>query len=115
MGIPILLFKLGLAKLDKKCVWTTVGITMASYTVIHFVNLIINSYCIKNNIVDYAGNVIRVNYMYSIIPENPLLVIFHSIIPFEYWYMYAAIPIAVVYLGAIYYVYHLVQKKKGLS
>lgn len=114
MGIPILLFKLGLTKLDKKCVITTVGITMASYTVIHFINLIINAFCVKNNIVDYAGNLVKVNYMYSLVPENPMLAFIWSIIPFEYWYMYGVIPIAVVYLGAIYSVHHFITKRKAM-
>lgn len=102
LGIPILMFLLGLAKKDVKCIISTVGITIGAYTVIHFINLWINSYAIKNNIVDWAGNVIKVNYMYSIYPDNPLLSLFYSIIPHQYWYMYLAVLVVILYLGLIY-------------
>ena len=102
LGIPILMFLLGLAKKDVKCIISTVGITIGAYTVIHFINLWINSYAIKNNIVDWAGNVIKVNYMYSIYPDNPLLNLFYSIIPHQYWYMYLAVLVVILYLGLIY-------------
>jgi uncharacterized membrane protein YwaF len=42
-GIPILLFKLGHIKKDPKCIFSTVAISMAAYTVAHFANKIINS------------------------------------------------------------------------
>jgi hypothetical protein len=59
-------------------------------------------YAVKNNIVDWAGNVISVNYMFSLSPENPLLDLFYKIIPHPYWYMYlAAIPMVTV-LGIVY-------------
>ena len=102
LGIPILMFLLGLAKKDVKCILSTVGITIGAYTIIHLINLWINSYAIKNNIVDWAGNVIKVNYMYSIYPDNPLLNLFYSIIPHQYWYMYLAVLVVILYLGLIY-------------
>ena len=102
LGIPILMFLLKLAKKDVKCIISTVVITMTVYTLIHFVNLWINSYAIKNNIVDLAGNVIKVNYMYSIYPDNPLLNLFYSIIPYQYWYMYLTMVVIVIYLGIVY-------------
>ena len=101
-GIPILLFKLGLVKKDPKCIWSTIGITFGSYTIIHFINVALNNYFLANQILDSAGNVIQVNYMYSIVPENPVLVIFRNIVPYDYWYMLLALPIVVVYLGAVY-------------
>ena len=107
-GIPLILFKLGLIELDKKCIWSTTAITMGSYVVIHFINVFINQYCINNNIVDWAGNVIQVNYMFSIFHDyNPLLMIFHSIIPHQFWYMFLCIPVVIVYLGCIYYAYDI--------
>lgn len=102
LGIPILMFLLKLAKKDVKCIISTVVITMTVYTLIHFVNLWINSYAIKNNIVDLAGNVIKVNYMYSIYPDNPLLNLLYSIIPYQYWYMYLTMVVIVIYLGIVY-------------
>ena len=101
-GIPILLFKLGLVKKDPRCIWSTIGITLGSYTIIHFINVALNSYFLANQILDSAGNVIQVNYMYSIVPENPVLVIFRNIVPYDYWYMLLVLPIVVVYLGAVY-------------
>lgn len=102
LGIPILMFLLKLDKKDVKCIISTVVITMTVYTLIHFVNLWINSYAIKNNIVDLAGNVIKVNYMYSIYPDNPLLNLLYSIIPYQYWYMYLTMVVIVIYFGIVY-------------
>jgi uncharacterized membrane protein YwaF len=113
MGVPILLFKLGLCKLDSKCIFSTVGITAAAYTAIHFINVAINNYCIENNILDWAGNVVQVNYMYSLVPDNPVLALFYGIIPYQFWYMLPAVGIAAVYLAAIYGIHHLITKKKA--
>lgn len=114
LGIPILMFLLKLAKKDVKCIISTVVITMTVYTLIHFVNLWINSYAIKNNIVDLAGNVIKVNYMYSIYPDNPLLNLLYSIIPYQYWYMYLTMVVIVIYLGIVYLkdILKLIKAKK---
>ena len=114
LGIPILMFLLKLAKKDVKCIISTVVITMTVYTLIHFVNLWINSYAIKNNIVDLAGNVIKVNYMYSIYPDNPLLNLLYSIIPYQYWYMYLTMVVIVIYLGIEYLkdILKLIKAKK---
>ncbi len=101
-GIPLLMFKLGLVEKDAKCIGSTLGITLGSYTLIHFINLAINSYCIDNNIVDWAGNVVQVNYMYSIVPEIPLLQMFYNVVPYEYFYMLLVVPVVAVYLLAIY-------------
>jgi uncharacterized membrane protein YwaF len=101
-GIPILLFKLGLIEMHPKYILSTLAITMAIYTGIHLFNVWLNAYCEANQILDYAGNVIRVNYMYSITPENPLLVLFKQVIPYDYWYMYMIVPILAVYLSIVY-------------
>lgn len=101
-GIPILLFKLDLVETHPKYIVSTIGITMVIYTVVHLVNLGLNDWLAVNNILDYAGNLIQVNYMYSIVPENPLLALFKQVIPYDYWYMYMIVPILVVYLAIIY-------------
>ena len=101
-AIPILLFKLGIIKKDIKCIISTLGITLAIFTVVHFINLWINAYCISNNICDTAGNVIHVNYMFTVTPDNPLLVLFYNIIPHPYWYLYLALPIIAIYLLTTY-------------
>ncbi len=102
LGIPILMFLLKLVKKDIKCIISTIVITMSTYTVIHLINVALNNYIVKNNIVDYAGELISVNYMYSIYPENPLLQLFYNIIPHSYWYMYLAVIVIVVYLSLVY-------------
>ena len=101
-GIPLLLFKLGLVEKHPKYILSTLVITMAIYTGVHFVNVWLNAYCQANQILDYAGNVIQVNYMYSIVPENPLLALFKQVIPYDYWYMYMIVPILAVYLSIVY-------------
>ena len=91
-GLPILMLTLKRAKLDVKCILSTVAITMGAYTVIHFINLWINS--------SVAG--VHVNYMFSLQPNNPVLELFISILPYQYWYMFLCIPVLVVYLSCIY-------------
>lgn len=111
-GIPILMFRLKLVNKDVKCIASTLSITMAAYTLIHFINLWINSYAAANNILDWAGNVIQVNYMYSITPENPLLALFYQIIPHGYWYMYLVVVVVAVYLVCVY-LKDIIQRLKG--
>ena len=95
-GIPILLFKLGLVEKDVRCIGSTIVVTMICYTLIHFVNVVLNNH--------YAsiGSETVANYMFSVQPSNPLLALFYSLIPYEYWYMYMVIPVVAVYLLAIY-------------
>ena len=114
-GISILIFLLKRVKKDVKCIISTTAITFGAYTLIHFINLGVNAYCVKNNVLDYAGNVIKVNYMYSLAPENPVLQLFYNILPYEYWYMYLAISIIVVYLGLVYMpeIIQLAKSKKA--
>lgn len=101
-GIPILLFKLGLAKKDVRCIGSTLGISIVIYTIVHFINLGINAYCEANQILNYAGEVIKVNYMYSLWTDNALLSLFYSLVPYQYWYMYLIFPIVAVYLLFVY-------------
>ena len=96
------MFVLKLAKLDFKCVLSTVVITFISYTIIHFINVGINTFCLENNILNSSGEIIQVNYMYSILPENPVLQLFYNMVPHSYWYMLIAIPVIIVYLSCIY-------------
>lgn len=102
LGIPILAFQLNLVKKDYKCIVSTLIITFLAYTVIHFVNLLINRIAITNHIVDWRGDVISVNYMFSIIPTNPLLKFFWEILPYRYWYMLLVLPIVALYLFILY-------------
>lgn len=110
--VPILLFKLKLIDLNGKFIVSTVLITLISYTIIHFINTGLNNYFLSNNIVDYKGEIIKVNYMYSIYPDNPLLDFFYSIIPYSYWYMMLSIPIITIYLSLIYGISHYFKTRK---
>lgn len=95
-GIPVLLFKLGLVEKDPRCIGSTLRITLGLYTFVHLCNVVINRCCAA------AGNGIRVNYMFSVDPSNPLVALFHRVIPCPYWHMYLVIPIAVLYLMVLY-------------
>lgn len=95
-GIPVLLFKLGLVKKDVKCIRSTLSTTLVFYTFAHLCNKAINAWCIA------TGQGFRVNYMFSIQPNNPLTGLFYNLVPYEYWYMLLVLPIAVVYLAAVY-------------
>ena len=112
-GIPILLFSLGIIEKHPKYIFSTLAITMAIYTGVHLCNLGLNHYLEANNVLDYAGNLIQVNYMYSLVPENPLLALFKQVIPFDYWYMYMIVPILAVYLGIMYLPQILRSKRKA--
>lgn len=97
-GIPILMFKLGLVKKDVKCISSTMVITVVVYTLVHLANLTINGM----ELVDAAGADIMVNYMYSLVPENPVMQLCYNILPVSYWYMYLIFPIVGVYLLGVY-------------
>ncbi|MBE6944080.1 MAG: hypothetical protein E7453_07485 [Ruminococcaceae bacterium] len=111
-GIPILLFALGMIEKHPKYILSTLAITMLIYTGVHFCNLGLNAYLAANNIRNPAGELIQVNYMYSIVPANPLLVLFKQVIPYDYWYMYMIVPILAVYLSIVYLPQILRSKKK---
>ncbi len=102
LGIPILLFVFGMVELDWRCIFSTLVLTIVIYTFVHFCNLAINEYCVVNNILDWKGELVQVNYMYSLEPEISPLPLFWSIIPYSYWYMYATFPIIAVALTIAY-------------
>ena len=101
-GLVLLMFLLGRAKKDARCILPTLGITCLAYTVAHFVNLAINAYAEANALINPLGGPLRVNYMFSLVPENPLLQLFYHILPLPFWYMFLCIPIAALYLCGVY-------------
>lgn len=101
-GIPILLFRLKLVKKDPKCIVSTILITAAVTVLIHFANMGLNSYFVANQILNPAGNLVQVNYMYTLRPENPLLALFWSWISLPLVYLLPAVVIVAVYLAAVY-------------
>ena len=113
--IPFLMISLGLVKTETRyilpCVFATVGI----YTLSHFANLLINRYLALANILDYTGELIQVNYMFSIHPQgNPLLTMFWNIIPYQYFYMLMAVPIAAAYF-VLMNIKNIIGRKRGKS
>ena len=115
MGLPILVVALGLVKIKPKYILPCVAFTFTAYTVIHFINVAINKYLAAQNILDSAGNVITVNYMFSMDPQgNPALVFFWNLIPHQYFYMLAVIPIVAlgyVLLNAKNFIIYFKNKK----
>ena len=101
-AVVIYLFAFGYIKKDYKCIPVTVGLTVAIYTVVHLINVALNHYCAANNIVDWAGEVLTFNYMFSMMPTTSIFDLFWNIIPYPYWYMYGAVVILVVYLVVLY-------------
>ena len=101
-AIPLLLFKLKLVEKDDRCIPATIGITLGMFTLVHLANKLLNAHFIAEGILNSAGEQLQVNYMYTIIPENPVLVMLHNILPLEYWYLYLTIPIILVYLLIVY-------------
>lgn len=111
-SIPILLVCLKLIKKDPKCIYSSLGITVAIYTVVHFINLALNRYIRAHDIRNPEGEQILANYMYSLAPNNPLVEWFMKLIPGGYWHMYLTIPIMAVYL-LIVYAPEILRKRKN--
>ncbi len=101
-GIPIVMLKLNLFKKDFRCVTSTLIITLITYTAVHFINMALNNYFVKYHITNWQNQIIQVNYMYSIKPENPLLQLFYNLIPYSYWYLFLALPVILLYLFLLY-------------
>ncbi len=101
-GLPLIFIKLGLVKMEAKYIPTTLALTMLIYTGVHLCNVAINNYCRLYEVVNASGALIQVNYMFSIRPANPLLVLFYKLVPYRYWYMYLVLPIVASYLAIIY-------------
>lgn len=101
-SIPFLMFSLGHTKPHPKYILPSTLATLGIYTVSHIANLIINAYLASVNFLDWKGELIQVNYMFSIHPQgNPLLQMFWNLIPYPYFYMLMAIPIAALYFACM--------------
>lgn len=111
-GIPILMFLFKIVQRDAKCIFSTLIITFVIYTITHFINLALNNHFITNNIVDSSGTILTVNYMYSILPTNPLLDAMFKLLPYSYFYMLLVVPMVVLYLSAIYFDLIFIKSKK---
>ena len=113
IAVPVLLFTTGLIRFDFRTTPITVALTMGIYTAVHFANLALNRFVQANGILNYFGEIARLNYMFSLSPEgNPLLELFWKAVPYPYWYMYGAIPLTVLYLGLIWCVIRCSERWK---
>ncbi len=112
-AVPILLFTTGLIRPEGRAIAPTVLLTVLVYTAVHFANLGINAYAAAEGLMNWAGEPLTVNYMFSLSPEgNPMLAFFLRCIPYPYWYMYAAVPLLAVYLLAVWGIARLASRRK---
>ncbi len=101
-SIPLLLFKLKLVEKDYRCIPATLVLTVGMFTLVHLANKLLNSMFIAKEILGSDGEILQVNYMYTIVPENPVLVMLHNLWPVEYWYLYLTLPLVILFLGLVY-------------
>ena len=95
-AIPPLVFALGLAEKDPRCIPFTVGCTFAAYTFSHVCNLLVNGFYAK------TGSEYRVNYMFAERPENPVLDACWKVLPHRYWYALVMLPFVILLLVILY-------------
>lgn len=112
LGVPLLLFGLGLVEKDHRCIGSTLGITLGAYTAIYGINKLINGLCALYQVTRADGSIVQVNYMYSMGPIDPLSGALWNILPCEYWYMLLAVPVIAVYLVLLYAPQFLAQRQK---
>lgn len=97
--VPIALFIFKRSKLDFKTIPITLLITVLIIVGVHFINKGVNAYTLANNITDYTGNVIRVNYIYTLGPDGyPVLSQLWSILPVELLYLITISPLVILAL-----------------
>ena len=101
-GIPILIFALKLIPLDAKTIPSTLLISLCILIVVHFINLGLNKYIEIIDLRDWKGDLIVVNYMFTIKPDNPALQFFYDLIPIPFLYVLPIFPIFTIYLLLIY-------------
>lgn len=101
-GIPILIFALKIIPLDVKTIPSTLLISLCILIVVHFINLGLNKYIEIIDLRDWKGDLIVVNYMFTIKPDNPALQFFYNLIPIPFLYVLPIFPIFTIYLLLIY-------------
>jgi uncharacterized membrane protein YwaF len=112
-GVPILIFALKIIPLDAKTIPSTLIISFIILVVIHCINLALNRYIEINDIRDWKGDLIIVNYMFTIYPDNPVLQFFYNLIPLQFIYVLPIFPIFALYLLLIYTPIIIKEKRKG--
>lgn len=112
-GIPVLIFALKIIPLDEKTIPSTLLISLGILIIVHFINLGINHYIKIKDIRDWKGDLIVVNYMFTIKPDNPALAFFYKLIPLPFFYVLPIFPIFALYLYLIYLPKIIKEKRKG--
>lgn len=117
VSVPALLFTTGLVEFDIKKSPHTIGVTMAAYTGVHFINIAINSYLESlPSAYSFSRTAARVNYMYSLGDEgNAVFALFKQIIPFDYWHMYLIAPVLAIFFLSIHFGIKLYRKHKEIA
>ncbi len=104
-AVPPLMFALGLAEKDPRCIPVSVGSTFAAYTFSHACNRLINAFYAR------TGSPCRVNYMFAERPENPVLDACWRLVPVPYLYALVLLP-GVVLLLLLLYIPQIAGKKR---
>ena len=94
--IPVFMFAFHYVKKKLKYIPGTILITGIAYTFVHLVNVLINRH------LEQVQAAYRVNYMFSLWPDNAFQQMLWNIVPYAYWYSYLYFPLVVVWLGAVY-------------
>lgn len=96
-AIPWLLISFGMIKIRPVYIAPCVGATALLYTGVHFTNIALNNYFAANAVLNYLGEPVRVNYMYSLgHANNPALAFFWNLCPYNYYYMYMIFPVIII-------------------
>lgn len=112
-SLPFLMLALRHVEAHPKYILPSVIGTIGLYTISHFANIAINDYLAANNVLDYMGELIQVNYMFSLHPHgNPFLTFLWNILPYSYWYIFLVIPIAAIYFTSLNIGYFIKNKKQ---
>jgi hypothetical protein len=111
------MFSLGHVKPHPKFILPSVATTFGIYTISHFANLIVNEILKAQNVLDYTGQLYQVNYMFSLGHQgNPALAFFWNLIPYEYFYMFAVLPIIALAFSSMnigYIIRYFKERKKA--
>lgn len=116
-AIPFIMAKLGIIEVKPKYVGRCMLTVFIMYTVVYGINVLINTLAVQYQWYDNLGDLIWVNYMFSVSTQgNPALQFFWDICPYPYFYLLVGGgPIVALYYGIINYksVIGFFKKKLG--
>ncbi len=102
-AIPFIMAKLRLIEAKPKYVGPCMLTVLIMYTVVYGINVLINTLAVQYSWYDNLGDLIWVNYMFSVSTQgNPALQFFWNICPYPYFYLLVgAAPIVALYYALI--------------